>query len=147
MLFTPGRNAIEDTTDVVIWTPSFSKDNASYYPCCLRRVCSKVLTMLIFGRMVRSQNGAQIFRMAERWFVRCKTCGTPLSNQDTSFVPDPIYGTTGGGGAYTWGTFFSLSLGLLAFVETVPAVGVVGEEVANLGTNLGGATSVALDGH
>jgi hypothetical protein len=27
--------------------------------------------------------------MVQRWFVRCKTCRTPLANQDSSFSSDP----------------------------------------------------------
>ena len=26
--------------------------------------------------------------MVEHWFVKCKSCGTPLASRDTSFVPD-----------------------------------------------------------
>ncbi len=27
--------------------------------------------------------------MGQHWFVRCKTCETPLADQDSSFVYDP----------------------------------------------------------
>jgi uncharacterized repeat protein (TIGR03803 family) len=57
-----------------------------------------------------------------------------------------FYGTTGGGGAYNFGTVFSLSVGLGPFVETLPTFGKVGAAVKILGTNLTGATSVSFNG-
>lgn len=44
------------------------------------------------------------------------------------------------------GTVFSLSIGLVPFVETNPAIGAVGAAVKILGTDLTGATSVTFNG-
>jgi len=63
--------------------------------------------------------------------------------QDTNGT---FYGTTRGGGAHTYGTVFSLSVGLWPFVETQPTSGKVGAAVKILGTNLTGATSVTFNG-
>jgi uncharacterized repeat protein (TIGR03803 family) len=59
-----------------------------------------------------------------------------------------LYGTTWEGGAYgcCYGTVFSLSVGLGAFVETQPGVGSVGAAVKILGSDLTGATSVTFNG-
>jgi uncharacterized repeat protein (TIGR03803 family) len=70
--------------------------------------------------------------------------------QDTTGT---FYGITANGGA-GWpdlcngceGTAFSLSMGLGAFVETVPTSGKVGASVRILGNNLTGATSVTFNG-
>ncbi|HXJ91984.1 MAG TPA: choice-of-anchor tandem repeat GloVer-containing protein [Terriglobia bacterium] len=63
--------------------------------------------------------------------------------QDTNGT---FYGTTSGGGANGYGTVFSLSVGLHAFIETVPTSGKVGSAVTILGNNLKGATSVTFNG-
>src|ERR1039458_1716400 len=57
-----------------------------------------------------------------------------------------FYGTTNSGGAISYGTVFSLSVGLGPFVETEPTSGKVGAAVIILGTNLTGATSVRFNG-
>jgi uncharacterized repeat protein (TIGR03803 family) len=57
-----------------------------------------------------------------------------------------LYGTTEYGGASGFGTVFSLSMDLPAFVETLPASGEVGASVKILGTRLTGATAVAFNG-
>jgi uncharacterized repeat protein (TIGR03803 family) len=57
-----------------------------------------------------------------------------------------FYGTTRQGGASGDGTVFSLSLGLGAFVKTLPTSGKVGAAIKILGTNLTGATSVNFNG-
>jgi uncharacterized repeat protein (TIGR03803 family) len=59
-----------------------------------------------------------------------------------------FYGTTEGGGAYTYpdGTVFSLNVGLGQFVETLPTSGKVGATVKILGSFLTGATSVTFNG-
>jgi uncharacterized repeat protein (TIGR03803 family) len=60
-----------------------------------------------------------------------------------------LYGTTFGGGVNgfnSFGTVFSLGVGLGPFVETVPSVGQIGTTVRVLGTNLTGATSVTFNG-
>jgi len=44
------------------------------------------------------------------------------------------------------GTVFSLSVGLRAFVKTLPISGTVGTAVTILGTNLTGASSVSFNG-
>jgi uncharacterized repeat protein (TIGR03803 family) len=57
-----------------------------------------------------------------------------------------LYGTTPDGGANSYGTVFSLSLGLGPFVETHPTGAKVGAPVTILGTNLTGTTSVNFNG-
>jgi uncharacterized repeat protein (TIGR03803 family) len=57
-----------------------------------------------------------------------------------------FYGTTSGGGANSYGTVFSVSMGLGPFVETVPTSGPVNTAVMILGTDLTGATSVSFNG-
>jgi uncharacterized repeat protein (TIGR03803 family) len=57
-----------------------------------------------------------------------------------------FYGTTYSGGAGGSGTVFSLSVGLVPFVEMQPALGKAGALVKILGTNLTGATAVAFNG-
>lgn len=57
-----------------------------------------------------------------------------------------FYGTTYGGGANDYGTFYSLSVGLGPFVKTLPIGGIVGKRVGILGTDLTGATSVTFNG-
>jgi uncharacterized repeat protein (TIGR03803 family) len=63
-----------------------------------------------------------------------------------------FYGTTTGGGhpgcgpCGPYGTVFSLSVGLVPFVETLPTSGQVGATVMILGTDLTGATSVTFNG-
>jgi uncharacterized repeat protein (TIGR03803 family) len=57
-----------------------------------------------------------------------------------------LYATTGGGGAYSDGTVFSLSVGLGPFVETQPTSSKVGAAVKILGTNLTGTTAVSFNG-
>jgi uncharacterized repeat protein (TIGR03803 family) len=79
----------------------------------------------------------------------CADGGTPEAAlmQDTNGI---FYGTTHDGGAsgqqYSYGTVFSLSMGLAAFVETQPTSGKVGATIKILGTNLTGATSVTFNG-
>jgi uncharacterized repeat protein (TIGR03803 family) len=59
-----------------------------------------------------------------------------------------LFGTTfeGGTKGCCYGTVFSLSVGLGAFVKTQPAVGLVGAPVNILGSDLTGATSVTFNG-
>jgi uncharacterized repeat protein (TIGR03803 family) len=57
-----------------------------------------------------------------------------------------FYGTTYSGGTSNDGTVFSLSVGLKAFVKTMPAAGKVGTTVQILGNNLTGSTSVTFNG-
>jgi uncharacterized repeat protein (TIGR03803 family) len=57
-----------------------------------------------------------------------------------------LYGTAGQGGTQTNGTFFSFSMGLGPFVETLPTTGKVGAHVAILGNDLTGTTSVTFNG-
>jgi uncharacterized repeat protein (TIGR03803 family) len=57
-----------------------------------------------------------------------------------------FYGTTLYGGSDGLGTIFSISEGLGAFVQTAPGVGMVGQHILILGTDLTGATSVTFDG-
>ncbi len=79
----------------------------------------------------------------------CADGGTPNAAmlQDTNGI---FYGTTHDGGnsgqQFSYGTVFSLSTGLRAFVETQPTFGKVGAPVKILGTNLTGATSVTFNG-
>jgi uncharacterized repeat protein (TIGR03803 family) len=63
--------------------------------------------------------------------------------QDTNGT---FYGTTFAGGTYGYGTVFSLSDGLGAFVKTVPTSGAAGTSVIILGTSLTGATKVTFNG-
>jgi uncharacterized repeat protein (TIGR03803 family) len=57
-----------------------------------------------------------------------------------------LYGTTADGGTDDDGTVFSLSVGLGAYVETLPVSGEAGATVDILGTTLTGATSVTFNG-
>jgi uncharacterized repeat protein (TIGR03803 family) len=57
-----------------------------------------------------------------------------------------LYGTTTQGGTQTNGTFFSLSLRLGPFVETIPTSGKVGAHVVILGNGLTDATGVKFNG-
>jgi uncharacterized repeat protein (TIGR03803 family) len=57
-----------------------------------------------------------------------------------------FYGTAPAGGASADGTAFSISVGLGAFVETVPVAGTVGTTVRILGSDLNGATGVSFNG-
>jgi uncharacterized repeat protein (TIGR03803 family) len=58
-----------------------------------------------------------------------------------------FYGTTNAaGGANSYGTVFSLAVGLGPFVKSLPTSGEVGAAVIILGTDLTGATSVTFDG-
>jgi uncharacterized repeat protein (TIGR03803 family) len=57
-----------------------------------------------------------------------------------------FYGTTPFGGAGALGAVYSLSTGLSAFVDTVPAAGQVGAGIIILGNNLTGTTSVTFNG-
>ena len=57
-----------------------------------------------------------------------------------------FYETTYAGGANSYGTIFSLSVGLGPLVETLPTSGKVGAVVIILGNNLTGATSVSFNG-
>ena len=81
--------------------------------------------------------------------TNCTDGGTPSAAmmQDTNGL---FYGTTHDGGSsgqqYSYGTVFSLSTGLRAFVETQPTFGKVGAPVRILGTNLSAATSVTFNG-
>lgn len=57
-----------------------------------------------------------------------------------------FYGTTWGGGTYNYGTVFSLSTGLRAFVKTLPVSAAVGRAVTILGTDLTDTTGVTFNG-
>ena len=57
-----------------------------------------------------------------------------------------LYGTTSQGGTQGLGTFFSLSMGLGPFVETIPTSRKVGARVAILGYGLTGTTTVTFNG-
>ncbi len=74
--------------------------------------------------------------------VSCANGGPEALLQDTNGT---FYGFAAGG-AYGSGEIFSLSVGLAPFVKTEPAVGVAGEIIKILGTDLTGATSVTFNG-
>jgi uncharacterized repeat protein (TIGR03803 family) len=79
----------------------------------------------------------------------CAESGCPDGQIPTGLIQDTngyLYGTTYGGGADGYGTVFALSVGLGPFVKTRPAVGVAGEFVEILGSDLTGATSVTFNG-
>jgi len=64
--------------------------------------------------------------------------------QDTN---GDFYGTTpSGGGSYSAGTVFSLSVGLGPFVKLQPGSGKAGASAEILGSNLSGSTSVTFNG-
>jgi uncharacterized repeat protein (TIGR03803 family) len=63
--------------------------------------------------------------------------------QDTNGI---FYGTTAIKGPKGYGTLFSLSMGLPAFVGTLPTIGKVGTKVTILGTDLVGTTRVSFNG-
>jgi uncharacterized repeat protein (TIGR03803 family) len=79
----------------------------------------------------------------------CSQTGCADGQTPTPLVQDTngtFYGTTGAGGVNGDGSVFSFSVGLGPFVKTLPTIGIVGEAVKILGTNLTGATSVTFDG-
>lgn len=85
----------------------------------------------------------------------CAQSGCPDGRAPSSLMQatnGDLYGTTGQGGAnpapdgFDGGTVFRLSLGLGQFVKVQPAIGVAGELVDILGTDLTGATSVTFNG-
>jgi uncharacterized repeat protein (TIGR03803 family) len=57
-----------------------------------------------------------------------------------------LYGATPGGGTNSFGTVYSLDIGLSAFVQTLPAAGKVGATIRIEGTNLTGTTAVSFHG-
>lgn len=57
-----------------------------------------------------------------------------------------FYGVTRAGGSSLYGTVYSLSTGLSAFVETTPDIGKVAAKIIINGTDLTGASAVAFDG-
>ncbi len=77
----------------------------------------------------------------------CADGGNPFGGlvQDTN---GSLYGTTSIGGTNSpgFGTVFSLSLGLRAFVKTLPTSALAGAAVEILGSHLTGATSVSFNG-
>ncbi len=64
----------------------------------------------------------------------------------TQHTDGDFYGTAIGGGAYGFGTVFSLSVDLGPFVETQTSSGKVGATVIILGTNLTGVIAVLFNG-
>ncbi|HVN04992.1 MAG TPA: choice-of-anchor tandem repeat GloVer-containing protein [Bryobacteraceae bacterium] len=77
--------------------------------------------------------------------VGCTDGESPIAGlvQDTS---GNFYGTTSGGGASSDGTLFTLSLGLVPFVKTLPSSGKSGAVIYILGTDLTGASGVNFNG-
>jgi uncharacterized repeat protein (TIGR03803 family) len=58
-----------------------------------------------------------------------------------------FYGTTVGGfGTSSDGTVYSLSMGLVPFVQAIPSEGKVGNEIKIIGTELAGVTGVTFNG-
>ncbi len=104
-------------------------------------------------RGIHSQGGT-VFKITPRGrltklYSFCTQSGCPDGNGAaglTQATNGELYGTTGGGGAYSDGTVFSLSVGLGPFVETQPTSSKVGAAVKILGTNLTGATAVSFNG-
>ena len=76
---------------------------------------------------------------------KCTDGGSPPAGlvQDTNGV---FYGTTADGGAYGYGTVYSLSVGLGPFVAPQTTYGKIGATVQILGTNLTGVSSVTFNG-
>jgi hypothetical protein len=60
-----------------------------------------------------------------------------------AFYGTPVNNGSGTGGQ---GSVFTLSVGLLPFVETLPNFGKIGATIRVLGTNLTGATGVIFNG-
>jgi uncharacterized repeat protein (TIGR03803 family) len=75
----------------------------------------------------------------------CVDGGTPVAGLVQATNGD-FYGTASEGGANSYGTVFSLSVGLGPFVETQRTSGEVGKDVTIVGNNLTGATSVSFNG-
>ena len=82
----------------------------------------------------------------------CSQGGTACTDGDVAWgglvqgTDGVLYGTTGSGGAFGYGTVFSLTIGLGPFVETLPPAARAGTYVRILGTDLSGASSVTFNG-
>jgi uncharacterized repeat protein (TIGR03803 family) len=57
-----------------------------------------------------------------------------------------LYGDTTQGGAYTYGTFYSLNVGSSPFVRLLPGSGIEGRTIGFLGQGFTGTTSVSFNG-
>jgi uncharacterized repeat protein (TIGR03803 family) len=74
----------------------------------------------------------------------CPNTGNPVLMQATD---GNFYGTTeGDNGLTSYGSGFSLSTGLAAFVDAIPNFGIAGRHVLILGNNLGAARKVTFNG-
>lgn len=81
----------------------------------------------------------------------CATSGCPDGSKPFGALMQSangkLYGTTQGGGAFgSYGTVFSLDMGLGSFIITRPTTGKSGEKVTILGYKLGGSSSVTFNG-
>lgn len=74
------------------------------------------------------------------------TDGADPSAAPTQTTDGIFLGESGQGGSGNYGTLFSLSMNLPAFVETNPSSGKVGTTVVIMGNNLKGSTAVTFNG-
>jgi len=74
------------------------------------------------------------------------TDGYSLSGGVVEGTNGLLYGTASNGGSKGYGTVFSLSVGLGAFVRLAPASGKVGASIKILGSDLTGTTAVSFNG-
>jgi uncharacterized repeat protein (TIGR03803 family) len=100
------------------------------------------------------KRGGDIFEISSagvftQLYSFCTISSCPVSDSTGALLQGTdgdLYGTSSGGGAFLYGSVFSLSNNLGPLVETVPTMGIVGTQVIILGTNLTGSTSLTFNG-
>ncbi len=101
-----------------------------------------------------TDNSGAVFQMTptgaltlEYSFCNCGADGGAPAAAVFQATNGTFYGTTSAGtGTSGDGTVYSVSMGLVPFVEAVPAVGEVGNKITILGTELAGVSSVTFNG-
>jgi len=99
-------------------------------------------------------NSGAVFKMTpaghvtiEYSFCNCGTDGEDPVAPVFQATNGTLYGTTVGGfGTSSDGTVYSLSMGLVPFVQAIPSEGKVGNKIKIIGTELAGVTGVTFNG-